>query len=151
MSLLRSFRAAVPQGPKIPGLLVSRPSVVELVPAQGPCLPIRAIRDRQDDSFERQEASGRDGRKDDEEWLKMTRGQRRSWKDKRLGGRAWSCSLDQEEEMGRTKEVWCQPPGAGVAFAARRRRQAFARPLVGPPNTLPVLSAPGWWICLFQT
>ena len=26
MSLLRSFRAAVPQGPKIPGLLVSRPS-----------------------------------------------------------------------------------------------------------------------------
>ena len=23
------------------------------------------------------------------------------------------------------------------------------RPLVGPPKTLPVLSAPGWWICLF--
>ena len=40
------------------------------------------------------------------------------------------------EEMGRTKEVRCQPPGAGVAFAARRRRQAFARPLVGPPRTL---------------
>ena len=34
--------------------------------------------------------------------------------------------------------------GRGCALAARRRRQAFARPLAGPPKTLPVLSAPGW-------
>ena len=40
------------------------------------------------------------------------------------------------------------PPSMGAV--ARRRRQASARPLVGPPNTPPVLSAPGWWICLFQ-
>ena len=37
-----------------------------------------------------------------------------------------------------------RPFGRGCALAVRRRRQAFARPLAGPPKTLPVLSAPGW-------
>ena len=41
-SLLRSFRAAAPQGPKISGLLVSRPAVVELVPVQRPHLSFGA-------------------------------------------------------------------------------------------------------------
>ena len=36
--------------------------------------------------------------------------------------------------MGETKEASSPPPGRGFAFAARRRRQAFARPLVGPPQ-----------------
>ena len=41
-SLPRSFRAAAPQGLKISGLLVSRPSVVELIPAQRPRLSFGA-------------------------------------------------------------------------------------------------------------
>ena len=36
-------------------------------------------------------------------------------------------SKKKVEEMGRTKELWCQPPGAGVAFAARRWHRGWRR------------------------
>ena len=66
-----------------------------------------------------------------------------------LGAEGLLCGDDEAPEekldaMGETKKATNLPLGRGFAFAARRRRQAFARPLVGPPNTLPVLSAPGW-------
>ena len=62
------------------------------------------------------------------------------------------------EGLGRTLDSIDDIPCGGLSglqevasstAARRRRRQAFARPLVGPPNTLLVLSAPGWWICLY--
>ena len=42
MSPLRSFRAAAPQGPKILVLLISRPSIAELIPAHCPRLSFGA-------------------------------------------------------------------------------------------------------------
>ena len=59
--------------------------------------------------------------------------------------------LAKTAEVARQVSAW---HGAGRDWPPRtlrrgRRRQASARPLVGPPNALPVLSAPGWWICLF--
>ena len=60
------------------------------------------------------------------------------------------CAVEEQEEelaeAGWTEKDSRRPSGRVGAFPnrRRRRRQASARPLVGPPNTLPVLSAPGW-------
>ena len=57
--------------------------------------------------------------------------QRKRWKDGR-GGDGEAPKEGQETTGGAAS----RPFGRGCALAARRRRQAFARPLVGPPRTL---------------
>ena len=45
--------------------------------------------------------------------------------------------------MGETKEASSPPLGRDFAFTVRRRRQAAARPLVGPPDPGYGISVPG--------
>ena len=120
-----------------------------------------AISDRQDGSFEQQEVSGRDVVAS----AKIIAVQRKRWIRRRWAGQemdhqsltAGGSGRELRKRIGNggVEGSGRIPNSIGISrlsglqevaspTAARRRRQAFARPLVGPPNTLPVLSAPGW-------
>jgi hypothetical protein len=83
------------------------------------------------------EEMDRDGADDgggEPRWAKMTRRQRKSW-------------LQWEKR----RRHQARPLGVASPSQREDRRQAAARPLVGPPQYSPlsVLSAPGWPSCLF--
>ena len=118
-----------------------------------------AISDHQDGSFEQQEVSGRDVVAS----AKIIAVQRKRWIRRRWAGQGLGNEdaiteagvLAKTAEVARHLSTWhgagrdwpprtlrqeapSPPPGRGFAFAARRRRQAAARPLVGPPQISPL-------------